>query len=436
MLKRRRCSTYVILFCAIVFLLGVVGVEFTLSSRQSKTVTTVASAVMPARHDDTSGAVVNRSSFNTHADPIEYNVTHWKGVFEDLNKRADVERIDVEVWGKAAIGTYFIEAILGARLESKLNGVWFLARALCSNLHLTYRSGPGVLPHKVPKTAQHVVLVLNGHNDDKIKTATPWLDMLPTLPNLKHVGLIVLGYEDCSNTWLKPYLDAHEYKIRFVFLVYGGKTWLSHPKVQQWPLGVATYRDFPLELPYYQSLGPLASSHRQARRRWLCNLQATIYPNTSREVLLKVLQDNNYTTSCFIEARKDWHPTETGESKQRYQQALLSSDYTLAPVGFNSECYRWYEAAAAGSIPIVEDRIQPPSCGTDPLALIKESNAPFIYLHNWHELPAVLKRLQGRSGLELERHRQRLVRWYESFKLQSRIRFCSTASQAFNSAAG
>ena len=33
----------------------------------------------------------------------------------------------------------------------------------------------------------------------------------------------------------------------------------------------------------------------------------------------------------------DWHSSETDESKQRYQQALLSSDYTLAPVGQNSE---------------------------------------------------------------------------------------------------
>lgn len=30
-----------------------------------------------------------------------------------------------------------------------------------------------------------VVLVLNGHNDDKIKTATPWLELIPTLPNVK-----------------------------------------------------------------------------------------------------------------------------------------------------------------------------------------------------------------------------------------------------------
>lgn len=55
-----------------------------------------------------------------------------------------------------------------------------------------------------------------------------------------------------------------------------GQTWLAHPKVTQWPLGVATYRDFPIQLPYYQSLGPLANSHRQAKRHWLCNFQATV----------------------------------------------------------------------------------------------------------------------------------------------------------------
>ena len=34
-------------------------------------------------------------------------------------------------------------------------------------------------------------------------------------------------------------------------------------------------------------------------------------------------------------------------------------------------CYRWYEAMAAGSTPIVEDVVQPPGCARDPLALLK-----------------------------------------------------------------
>ena len=111
------------------------------------------------------------------------------------------------------------------------------------------------LPSRVPWVKRLAVLaailVLNGHNDEKVPSALPWLDMLPTLPNLQvgyrrgvrclplpplclavtspcplvaqNVGLLVLGYEDCSNAWLERYIADPRYKIRFLFLVYGGQ---------------------------------------------------------------------------------------------------------------------------------------------------------------------------------------------------------------------
>ncbi|EDQ90626.1 uncharacterized protein MONBRDRAFT_16245 [Monosiga brevicollis MX1] len=335
-----------------------------------------------------------------------------------------------QVWSKAAVGDYFIEHIMGTKPEPRLSGVWYFARTFCGPLRFTYRAGHGVAPHKVPNDPRHVVLILNGHDDEHAATARPWLDLLPSLPQLRSVGLIVLGYEDCSNTWLAPYLRDPCYKISFTFMVYGGQ-WPGAKDMMQWPLGVATYRGFPAELPYHQARGPRADSAHLGRRPWLCSLQATIYPNSSRSDLLRIIDQQGLREHCFVEARMTWQPNESSESRQQYTQALLTSDYTLAPAGLNTECYRWYEAAAAGSIPIVEDVTQPPTCGRDPLALMKEHGAPFIYIKTWSELPELLARLQQRPPAELVAHRRRLVEWYEGFRLAMRYRFCSAAVRAF-----
>ena len=60
-------------------------------------------------------------------------------------------------------------------------------------------------------------------------------------------------------------------------------------------------------------------------------------------------------------------PGETQESRQEYYHALLHSDFTLNPVGKNTECYRVYEAMSYGSVPIVENRMTPGNCGNNSL---------------------------------------------------------------------
>ncbi|KAH0520406.1 Transmembrane protein 5 [Microtus ochrogaster] len=94
--------------------------------------------------------------------------------------------------------------------------------------------------------------------------------------------------------------------------------------------------------------------------------------------------------------KKRWQPQETNESLKNYQDALLQSDLTLCPVGVNTECYRIYEACSFGSIPVVEDVMTAGHCGNTsshhsaPLQLLKAMGAPFIFIKNWKELPAVL----------------------------------------------
>lgn len=117
-------------------------------------------------------------------------------------------------------------------------------------------------------------------------------------------------------------------------------------------------------------------------------------------------------------------------------------------------CYRYYEAAAAGSTPIVEDIAQPSTCRDDPLrilkvcavflntnqptflfspppfALLQDAGAPFIFLSDWHELPDVLAAARKKTPAELERQRQRLVQWYDDFKRTLRGDFLRTLELA------
>ena len=56
-----------------------------------------------------------------------------------------------------------------------------------------------------------------------------------------------------------------------------------------------------------------------------------------------------------------------------------------------SRCYRFYEAFASGSTPIIED-VQVPACKHHPLTLLREMRAPAIYVKDWLELPAILEK--------------------------------------------
>ncbi len=102
-----------------------------------------------------------------------------------------------------------------------------------------------------------------------------------------------------------------------------------------------------------------------------------------------------------VQIRKEWLDLESHESASQYQQALLDSEYTIAPAGRNTEsyplyhvltcrCYRFYEAFASGSVPIIED-VSHGACETDALALLKAEKAPAIYVKTWEELPEILR---------------------------------------------
>lgn len=130
---------------------------------------------------------------------------------------------------------------------------------------------------------------------------------------------------------------------------------------------------------------------------------------------------HHFWTFCF-----SWLPQETADTLRRYQTALAQSELTLCPVGINTECYRIYEACSYGSVPVVEDVMTPGSCATgpsSPLRLLKAAGAPFIFISDWKELPAILKRERGLNQEQRVDRRRRLLEWYASFRQQMKERF-------------
>ncbi|XP_020836454.2 ribitol-5-phosphate xylosyltransferase 1-like [Phascolarctos cinereus] len=152
---------------------------------------------------------------------------------------------------------------------------------------------------------------------------------------------------------------------------------------------------------------------------------------------MDILKHDKNNKLCWITAREEWKPQETTESLKNYQDALLQSDLTLCPVGVNTECYRIYEACSYGSIPVVEDVMTPGNCGnastspSTPLQLLKAMGAPFIFIKDWKELPAILKKEENMSLQEKIERRKILLAWYQNFKAQLKLKFIKTLEHSF-----
>jgi len=82
------------------------------------------------------------------------------------------------------------------------------------------------------------------------------------------------------------------------------------------------------------------------------------------------------------------------------------------------ECHRIYEACEAGSIPIIEDFIpeEKQSC-QDPLEPFRRYKAPFIYISDWKELPALLDKLTKDPAWIAQKQKE-LLEWNKAFKTQ------------------
>lgn len=346
-----------------------------------------------------------------------------KSIVRKRSKKIKWMKHEIEVWGKASIAEYLWYHVLGGNTTTYSNGLLKHGEITLQNLHLRFRSGPGIIPNTVPNTVKYLILVLNGMDDLKRKFAKSWLDYLVHFKHLSKVALIILGDEKCNNDWILPYVKSRGGILNLVFITYDSPL-VDNKEFFQWPLGVATYRGF----PHFRS----DRINVDVARQHLCSFLGTVHKNSSREVLHKVLKKSNM---CFSLTRDTWPPNETYESMGRYLKTLTDSDLTLNPVGFNTECYRIYEALSLGSVPVVENVLTPGQCdsksGNSPLRLLKEFNAPLILIEDWNDLNDLL---ETESKLDLQvkvERRKRIVTWYENFKVKMKNRLLTIVRKTF-----
>jgi len=181
---------------------------------------------------------------------------------------------------------------------------------------------------------------------------------------------------------------------------------IDNRRVLWFPLGVR--RVFPRILP--TEIPPSAD------RPYVFNLIISLSTSHTRQELADIARGLNHHS--FIHTISEWNKDFVGYlGPQEYKEKLLHSIFTLSPSGHNVECYRIYEACDAGSIPIIEDVDAHPgvSC-KDSLAPFKNSNAPFIYLKNWKDLPDLLDQLL-QDPEWIFRRQIELLEWNRKFKL-------------------
>ncbi|XP_054166106.1 ribitol-5-phosphate xylosyltransferase 1-like [Oppia nitens] len=370
------------------------------------------------------------ANFPTIAESVQQNVQNIDIIDIKNNNVLNTSHLmTIEIWSKAAIGLYLWQHILRGQIETRTeNNAYISGSVKVNEFKFKFRSGPLLITESLQHlSAQNLILVLNGRDKDKIRFATEWIEGVKIVKDkIANIGIVMLGDEDCHNNWIKPYIESNGGFIKFLFVVYDWKAIDNHD-IYQWPLGLATYRNFPN--PDFNKI------NFQASRPYVCNFVATIYPDSSRQELINIL-NNKYRDICIIKVRYEWQPKETTDSLNYYVEALRLSDLTLSPIGRNHECYRIFEALSFGSVPVVEENMnhtKKTSCDkNEAYRLLKEANAPLIYVSNWtQDLPNILS---NELNLSLEYKIQRrlyIIKWYSKFKTLIKSQFLKVINEKF-----
>lgn len=85
-------------------------------------------------------------------------------------------------------------------------------------------------------------------------------------------------------------------------------------------------------------------------------------------------------------------------------------------------------------MPVVEDVMTPGMCASgpsSPLRLLKTAGAPFIFITDWKELPAILEREKTMNQEQKMNRRRRLLEWYATFRQQMKERFTEVIEETF-----
>lgn len=326
--------------------------------------------------------------------------------------REDITKINiVDVSGTAI---YLWVNILGGAIKPHHNDGWLKDELKIGRNHFTYHLGVGNFPNQTIPLAsyENIVIAVNGRTPLFEKYSENWILELIHL-NVTNIGVLLLGSEQCNNKWIHELKNTFN-AIKIVFLVYDDVL-VDNDLIFQWPLGVAGYRNFG---SYDETL------NFSLKRKYFANFVGTVYNKSSRAELLEGVKNYNKNSlderTIFTKIRREWEPKEKLEAMAQYKHILLNSDFTLSPVGMNTECYRTYEAFELGSIPIVEDVVTNGNCdksAVSPYRFLKKYKPPIHFIKSWDkDLPPLLKSLALLSDDEILELRMNLVNWYKKFK--------------------
>jgi len=101
-------------------------------------------------------------------------------------------------------------------------------------------TGPGIVPQSIPADSSNVVLILNGREASKVSVACRWLDyIVQRSSHFSNVAVVLLGNEQCNNSWIMKYMVKSGGPVKAAFVVYDSPD-VDNDLFYQWPLGVAT----------------------------------------------------------------------------------------------------------------------------------------------------------------------------------------------------
>jgi len=177
----------------------------------------------------------------------------------------------------------------------------------------------------------------------------------------------------------------------------------------------------------------------------------------SRKTLKQLLQENpkfNSSSMSSSQQQEQQNPPEyfiqiawrwrrnMGPLHVNSTRYVSQSQFTLAPIGHDPECFRFWESIIMGSIPImvIDDEYMnhecpnalypiwesilrdtttdiPTEAANEPIEYldILQKHAPFIILQNWTLLESTLDRLYKEGNQALNERQQRLFQWYDDF---------------------
>lgn len=165
-----------------------------------------------------------------------------------------------------------------------------------------------------------------------------------------------------------------------------------------------------------------AAAMPASRRKYAFNAIFSKETHAGREELAAVLRNQDeardgmsaYVNIAEKRTRNIDDPRNDMLDAKSYMRVLLESAFTLAPAGHNPECFRLYEAAEAGSIPVfaVDRHYDAHPCKDALRAWVEDS--PILVVDRWRDVRSeIAKLMEDPEGLDARQRRLRT--WYSDY---------------------